>query len=120
MTVHAVAQDRRPKTGRVAGAPAMIGRSFECGRIGDVLARARRRDSAALLLSGDPGIGKSALCAWAIAAARRERVLTVRGSESEADLPFAGLSELFAGELDRVATLPEPQARALAGGARAA
>jgi hypothetical protein len=64
---------------------------------------------------GDPGIGKSALCAWAVAQAAGMRVLSVRGVESEADLPFAALSELCAGELDRLGLLPDPQARALEG-----
>ncbi|HEX6023482.1 MAG TPA: ATP-binding protein, partial [Solirubrobacter sp.] len=79
-----------------------------------MLARAQRQQSDVLVVSGDPGIGKSALCAWAIAAAGRARVLRVRGSDSQADLPFAGLLDLFANELDRIAVLPEPQSRALA------
>ena len=43
------------------------------------------------------------------------RVLSARGVESEVDLPFAGLAELCAGELDRLGSLPEPQAQALEG-----
>src|SRR5919197_4938401 len=91
----------------------LVGRDVECDRIAALLDSARRQQSGALVLSGEPGIGKSALCAWAVAQAHGMRLLTARGVESEVDLPFAGLSELCAGELDRVGLLPEPQARAL-------
>ena len=91
----------------------LVGREVESGRVEGLLAGARAQRSGALVLSGDPGIGKSALCAWAVAQAAGMRVLSVRGVESEADLPFAGLSELCAGELDRLGLLPDPQARAL-------
>jgi DNA-binding CsgD family transcriptional regulator len=92
-----------------------MGRDAECGRIAGLLARARDQRSGAIVLSGDPGIGKSALCAWAVAQADGMRVLSVNGVESEVDLPFAGLSELCARELDRLTSLPEPQERALDG-----
>jgi len=95
------------------GAFEVVGRDAECGRIAALLAAACRQESAALVLSGEAGIGKSALCGWAVRQAGDMRVLSVHGVESEADLPFAGLSELFAGELDRVRLLPEPQARGL-------
>src|SRR3954451_9710913 len=90
----------------------LVGRSRECAHIADLLAAARGERGGALVLSGDPGIGKSALCAWAVSQADDMGVLSVRGSESEMDLPFAGLSELFAGEFDRLAMLPERQAAA--------
>jgi DNA-binding CsgD family transcriptional regulator len=93
----------------------LVGREAECGQIEGLLAAARAQRSGALVLSGEPGIGKSALCAWAVAQAAGMRVLSVRGVESEVDLPFAGLSELCAGELDRLGLLPDPQARALEG-----
>ena len=91
----------------------LVGRDAECGRIDGLLADARGQRSGALVLSGEPGIGKSALCRWAVAQAGGMRVLSVRGVESEVELPFAGLAELCAGEMDRVGLLPEPQARAL-------
>src|SRR6266508_6999053 len=74
----------------------LIGREGERGRIEGLLAGACAQRSGALVLSGEPGIGKSALCAWALAQAAGMRVLSVRGVESEVDLPFAGLSELCA------------------------
>ena len=41
------------------------------------------------------------------------RVLVARGVESEADLPYAGLSELCADQRDLAEALPAPQVRAL-------
>ena len=96
-----------------ADAPALVGRDVECARIEELLAGARRERSGALVLSGEPGIGKSALCAWAVAQSSGMRVLAVHGVESDVDLPFAGLSELCAGETERMGLLPDPQAHAL-------
>jgi DNA-binding CsgD family transcriptional regulator len=93
----------------------LVGRETECARIDRLLADASAGASGAVVLTGEPGIGKSALCAWAAARVDGMRVLSARGVASEADLPFAGLAELCAGELDRLGSLPEPQARALDG-----
>jgi len=93
----------------------LVGRKAERAEIGRLLGDARARASGALVLSGEPGIGKSALCAWAATRAAGMRVLTARGVQSEVDLPFAGLAELCAGQLDRLGRLPAPQAHALDG-----
>ena len=93
----------------------LVGRDEECERIAELLAAARRQRSGALVLSGEPGLGKSALCAWAAEQAGDMRLLAIRGVESEVDVPFAGLSDLCAGDMDRLALLPAPQARALEG-----
>jgi DNA-binding CsgD family transcriptional regulator len=91
----------------------LVGREEACSRISALLGAARQRRSGALVISGDPGIGKSALCTWAVAHAAGMHVVSVQAIESEFDLPFAGVSELCAGELDRVDLLPSPQKRAL-------
>src|SRR6185312_12309147 len=51
----------------------------------------------AIVIRGDPGIGKSALldAARRIARARGRRVLATVGVQSEAQLPFAGLYEVL-------------------------
>ena len=70
----------------------------------------------ALVLSGGPGIGKTALWEAGIEAAHERgiHVLTTRASEAEAQLSFAGLGDLLE-RVDRTvfASLPAPQARAL-------
>src|SRR5215211_9151439 len=93
----------------------LVGRDAECAQIAELLNGARSQQSGALVVAGEAGIGKSALCAWAIDRADGMCVLTVRGVESEVDLPFAGLSELCAEQFDGIHRLPEPQARALEG-----
>ncbi|HEX2087836.1 MAG TPA: AAA family ATPase, partial [Solirubrobacteraceae bacterium] len=59
------------------------GRDTEVGRIGELLDAAREGRSAALLVTGEPGIGKTALLEHAAAAAEGFRVLRARGYESE-------------------------------------
>jgi DNA-binding CsgD family transcriptional regulator/DNA polymerase III delta prime subunit len=72
---------------------------------------------AALLLSGEPGIGKTLLWEAGIARAAQSgfhRVVACRGVEAEASLAFAGLSELLARALDEAASsLAPPRRRAL-------
>ncbi|MBW5425039.1 AAA family ATPase [Streptomyces sp. BG9H] len=93
------------------------GREDELGVIDRVLQGARQGRSAALVVRGEAGIGKSALLAHAVDAARAEglRVLRATGTDSESELPFAGLHLLLGRAADRVGELPERQARALGG-----
>ncbi|MEU8828061.1 AAA family ATPase [Streptomyces sp. NPDC048636] len=70
--------------------------------------------SGVLIVTGEPGAGKSTLLALA-ADRHRGRVLRLTGSESEADLPFAGLHQLLRPVLDETARLPTRQRSALLG-----
>lgn len=71
----------------------LIGRDREVQRLTALLSGGPGQ---AVLLLGDPGIGKSALLAAAGDAARDAgwQVLTAAGVESEAPLPFAGLHQV--------------------------
>jgi DNA-binding CsgD family transcriptional regulator len=93
----------------------LIGRAAELQRIEEMLAAARAGRSAALVLSGGPGIGKTALLAEAAALARAHgmTVLAARSLESEAELPFLGLGELLRPVLPLAARLPAAQTAAL-------
>ncbi|MFB8059031.1 LuxR C-terminal-related transcriptional regulator [Kitasatospora purpeofusca] len=91
----------------------MRGRSTEQERIGRLLADGRRGNSGALLLHGEAGIGKSALLDWAAGQAGDARVLRVEGIESEMELAYGGLHQLFLPVLDLVDGLPPAQAAAL-------
>ena len=75
----------------------------------------------ALVLSGEPGIGKSRLLAVAAAMARERgfTVLSATGVQSEAHLPFAGLHQLLRPLRFRVADLPRDAARRARRGLRA-
>src|SRR4051794_10218412 len=93
----------------------LIGREREVAHIEGLLDAARRGESSALLVTGDAGIGKSALLGEAgeRAQALGIRVLRTRGFESESDSPFAGLLELLTPLLELRDRIPEVQARAL-------
>jgi hypothetical protein len=93
----------------------LVGRDAECGRITRLLRAARLSRSGVLVLLGEPGIGKTALCTWALQQADAMGVVTARGVESEHDIPYAALAELCAGPLSHLDRLPTPQARALDG-----
>ena len=89
------------------------GRDAERAAIGALLEGARSSRSAALVIRGEAGIGKSALLADTAARAEDMHVLRARGVESESDLPFAAVQGLLRPALDRLDALPAPQARAL-------
>ena len=90
-------------------------RDAELATLDELLDRARAGSSGALVLRGDPGIGKTALLAQACARAGDFRVIRAAGIEEEAELPYAGLHLLLRSVLDRVAALPDVQADALRG-----
>lgn len=93
----------------------LLGREQEREAIDRVLESAREGASATLVLVGEAGIGKTALLEYALDRAAGMRVLTARGIESEAQIPFASLLELLRPALGVVDRIPAPQAIALEG-----
>ncbi|MFJ5231741.1 AAA family ATPase [Kitasatospora sp. NPDC088391] len=91
----------------------LYGRGTERAALDRLLAGAADGRAGALVLRGEPGIGKTALLAAAAEAARGWQVLRAAGVESEARLPYAVLSQLLGPALDRAAGLPGPQRAAL-------
>jgi class 3 adenylate cyclase len=91
----------------------LLGRQQELFAIDQALAAARLGKSARLLIRGEPGIGKTALLEYAIEKSTAMRVLSAHGVEFEADVPFAGLSELLQPALDRLDGLTPLHADAL-------
>ncbi len=98
--------------GQTAGM--LIGREAERRVVGRLVAGARVGTSGVLLISGEPGIGKSALLAEATALAADLRVLRARGTESEREIPFGGLLQLLRPALGELDHIPAPQRDALA------
>ena len=90
--------------------PALLGRESEVRLLGGLLDRVTDQGGA-LVVSGGPGIGKSALLGEAVRRARDRGmlVLKVTGVQSEAVLPFAGLHSLLRPLLGRVDALGAPQ-----------
>jgi tetratricopeptide (TPR) repeat protein len=98
-------------------AEAVVGRGPELEAIREFFDPSLERPRA-LLLEGEPGIGKTTLLAAASQEARRRgwRVLGCRPAAAEAQLAFAALTDVFAEVLDGDLTaLPEPQRAALLG-----
>jgi DNA-binding CsgD family transcriptional regulator len=89
------------------------GRETELRRLDARLAAVRDGGGFALMVHGDPGIGKSALLDAAVERAAGLRVLRARGLEAEAELPFGVLRTLVEPLLDLRPRLAPGQARAL-------
>ena len=73
----------------------------------------RAGESLALVVVGEPGVGKTALLEYAAGRASGCRVMRAAGVQSEMELAFAGLQQLCAPMLDHVDRLPVPQRDAL-------
>ena len=91
----------------------LLGRQRELRLIDEVLAAARLGKSSRLVIRGEPGIGKTALLEYAASKAESMQLLSARGVEFEADLPFAGLHELLRPALGSIDQLPALHASAL-------
>ena len=93
----------------------MIGRDDELDAV-QVFLDAVEQGPTALLLSGEPGIGKTILWEAGVEEAERrfDRVLVHRSAEAEALLSFTGLSDLLEPVLEQVSlSLPPLRRRAL-------
>ena len=89
------------------------GRGGECARLDGLLESVRGGRSAALVVRGEAGAGKTALLRYAIDSAVGLRVIRAVGVESEMELAFAALHQLCVPVLDRLKHLPGPQRDAL-------
>lgn len=94
---------------------ALVGRDDERARIDRLLAGARADRGGALVVRGEPGIGKTALLDHAVGVASGAGMRVVRGAgiESDSELAHGGLHQLLHPHLDRLDGLPAPQAAAL-------
>src|SRR3954454_24556527 len=94
----------------------VLGRRSGCQTHDRLLEAVREGDSRALVVRGEPGVGKTALLRYAADSASELRVVRAAGVESEMELAFAGLQQLCAPMLDRLERLPGPQCDALGPG----
>jgi DNA-binding CsgD family transcriptional regulator len=93
----------------------LVGREDERRRLDGLVAGARSGHSSALIIHGEPGIGKTSLIEYALAGVAGFKVLRARPLEVESELAFAGLSELLRPILHLLDRIPEPQNAALSG-----
>jgi DNA-binding NarL/FixJ family response regulator len=97
-----------PRSGQI------LGREEELIRLRGFLAG--ESEARALVLTGEPGVGKTTLWEGGVAVARERgfQVLVARPGESELRLSFAALADLLEGvEIDGLAGVSVPQRRAL-------
>lgn len=91
----------------------LVGRRAECSFLDRLIATVRSGNSQALVVHGEPGVGKTALLEYLAVQALGYRLVRSGGVQSEMELPFAGLHQLCVPLLERLDDLPEPQAGAL-------
>jgi len=92
----------------------LVGRAVECRAVLHLLETVREeRRSQVLVIRGEPGIGKTSLTQFACRQATGMLVLSVTGTPTETDLPFAGLHALLQPLLEFLPGMPEGQQAAL-------
>jgi DNA-binding CsgD family transcriptional regulator len=91
----------------------LIDRDAERGTLKRLVAAVRAGESRALVVSGEAGVGKTALLDYLAGNASGCRVVRTAGYQSEMELAFAALHQLCAPLLDGLTRLPVPQRDAL-------
>jgi DNA-binding CsgD family transcriptional regulator len=92
----------------------LLGRQREREALDRLLEATRGGDGGALVVYGEPGVGKTAILDYAVEAGRDFRAVRTAGVEGEMELPFVALQQLCAPFLALTERLPEPQRDALA------
>ncbi|GAA1658707.1 AAA family ATPase [Actinoplanes couchii] len=91
----------------------LVGRHAELARLGEVIEAARAGRGAALVVSGEAGIGKSALLEHAVRVAAGFEVVRACGAEFEQELPYAAVHQLCVPVLKHLPALSERHRTAL-------
>jgi DNA-binding CsgD family transcriptional regulator len=91
----------------------LMGRRTECGILDQLVAAIGAGESRVLVVSGEPGVGKTALLDYLSEQAAECRVVRATGVQSEMELAFAALHQLCAPMLDNLDDLAAPQSDAL-------
>ena len=102
-------------SGRRRRATGLTDRRAECDALDRLAEAVGAGESRALVVRGDPGVGKTALLEYLAGRASDSgcQVVRVVGVQSEMELAFAGLHQLCAPMLNRAGQLPVPQRDAL-------
>jgi DNA-binding CsgD family transcriptional regulator len=98
---------------RLPGSDVLLDRDRERQALERLVGDVQAGESRGLVLRGDAGVGKTALLEYLVERAAGFRVVRATGVQSEMELAFAGLHQLWAWVPDRVDRLPQPQRDAL-------
>jgi DNA-binding CsgD family transcriptional regulator/tetratricopeptide (TPR) repeat protein len=101
------------RSGIRGSAAGLTGRPRERGVLDRFVADVRAGEGRALVVRGEPGVGKTVLLDYLARRASRCRVERAAGVQSEMELAFAALHQLCAPMLDHAESLPVPQREAL-------
>lgn len=95
------------------GALTLFGRSVETRALKALVTSARNGLSGALVIRGDPGIGKTALLEHATAGQPGIELIRSDGFEAESSIPYAGLQRLGMPLIEQLSTLSHRHQQAL-------
>jgi Flp pilus assembly CpaF family ATPase len=93
-------------------APELGGRREQIDVLDELIEAVRSGESRALVVRGEPGVGKTALLDYVVEHASDCRIERAVGVQSEMELAFAAVHQLCAPMLDRLERLPPPQREA--------
>ena len=91
----------------------LLGRKDELAVLADVITQGRSGGSATLVLSGEPGVGKTELLNALVGLGNDFLVVRTEGIESELQLGYAALHRILLPFIDQVGGLPAPQRDAI-------
>jgi DNA-binding CsgD family transcriptional regulator/DNA polymerase III delta prime subunit len=91
----------------------LLGREAEREVLDRLLDGVRAGRGGALVLHGEPGVGKTALLEYVVEAAPEFRIARTVGVEAEMELPYAAVQQLCSPFLELSERLPQPQHDAL-------
>nr|WP_062341150.1 LuxR family transcriptional regulator [Herbidospora sakaeratensis] len=91
----------------------LLGRDDERRRLELLLGNARNGHGGSLLITGEPGIGKTALLEATTTGVAGLRMIRLDGFESEMELPFAAIQRLTIPLSDHLGALPDRQREAI-------
>jgi DNA-binding CsgD family transcriptional regulator len=94
-------------------APGLTGRRSERAVLDRFVGGVRAGEGRALVVRGEPGVGKTLLLEYLAGRASKCRLARAAGVQSEMELAYAGLHQLCAPLLDHAGPLPAPQRDAL-------
>ena len=97
----------------VRGHGRLADRRAECAALDGLVDAVRAGESRALVVHGEPGAGKTVLLEYPASRAAGCQLVRAAGVQSEMELAFAGLHQVYAPLVDRLEALPGPQAEAV-------